>query len=131
MTSALVLAALSLASPVRLTVQADTLGDTTSLRTYCARDRAMLTNPSSGQEYQNALRGIQSCGAMAGKVLAQQWRNPPGDSATVMLLGAVSANVRDQRVYEAARDIAMSSGSSTGIRLAAIATLVAHADSMV
>ena len=48
-----------------------------------------------------------------------------------MLLGGVSANVRDRRVYQAARDVALSPGASTTTRLAAIGTLVAHTDSNV
>lgn len=131
MTSALVLAALSLVAPVRLTAQADTLGDTTSLETCCRRDRATLAHHPTGDAYLHALRGIQSCGAMAGEVLAQQWRHPPADTAALTLLGGVSANVRDKRVYLAARRIATSRRVTTNARLATIVTLVAHADSTV
>lgn len=128
---AMVLASLVLARPTPGFAQVDSGGDTTSLRTYCGRDRATLARQPVGDDYVRALSGIQSCDGIAGEVLAQQWRTLPADSATVMLLGAVSANVRDQRIYEAVRDIAMSGGAETVARLAAIATLVAYADSTV
>jgi hypothetical protein len=48
-----------------------------------------------------------------------------------MLLGAISANVRDQGLYESVRRVAMSGSAATVVRLAAIAALVAYADSTV
>src|SRR5574338_1335074 len=130
-TAFIILLGLPLISPSALPAQDDSVGDTTSLQTFCGRHRAALAHPSSHEAYLGALRSIQVCGAMAGEVLGQQWRHPPEDSATVMLLGDGSASVRDRRLYEAVRDAAMSPGGATTARLAAIAALVAYADSTV
>jgi hypothetical protein len=128
---AILLIVLMSARPARLLAQHDVEPDTTSLATFCGRDRAALARGVSGDEYMRVLRSIQSCGRMAGEALAQQWTMPPSDSAAVMLLSAVSANVRDRRIFQAARDVVQSGGATTVVRLAAIATLVAYADSTV
>jgi hypothetical protein len=130
-TRAIVLAALTAAGLPPLMAQVPDGGDTTSLATYCARDRAALARGVTGDEYIRALSGIQSCDVIAGEVLAHEWQTPPTDSATVMLLGAISANVRDQRLYVSVRRVAMSGTAATDARLAAIATLVTYADSTV
>jgi hypothetical protein len=127
----IVLAALAAAVPAQLVAQDPDGGDTTSLATYGARDRAAFARGVTGDEYIRALRSIQSCDVIAGEVLAREWQTPPTDSATVMLLGAISANVRDQRLYESVRRVAMSGSAATVVRLAAIAALVAYADSTV
>lgn len=127
----IVLSALTAARPAELLAQDDEGGDTTSLATYCARDRAALARGVTGDEYIHALSGIQSCDVIAGEMLAREWQTPPTDSATVMFLGAISANVRDQRLYEAVRDVAMSGSAETVVRLAAISALVTYADSTV
>ena len=127
----IVLAALAAAVPAQLVAQDPDGGDTTSLATYCARDRAAFARGVTGDEYIRALRSIQSCDVIAGEVLAREWQTPPTDSATVMLLGVVSANVRDQGLYESVRRVAMSGSAATVVRLAAIAALVAYADSTV
>lgn len=128
---ATMLSILAPAVTARLAAQSDTIGDTTSLETLCGRNRAALARGVAGEAYVRAISGIQSCGAMAGEALAQQWQRPPSDSAALAVLAFVSGGVRDRRIYEAARDVATSPGNPTDIRLAAIAVLAAHADASV
>ncbi len=129
--STTVLTALSFVASERLAAQNDTIGDTTSLQTFCTRDKATLAHSGSRTAYIQAISNIQSCGALAGEVLAEEWRRPPTDSASLMVLAFVSGGVRDRRIYDAARDVAVSLDAAPVTRLAAIAALAAHADASV
>ncbi len=102
-------------------------GDTTSMTTYCGRYEAALARRPSGKEYATALAGVQSCGDIAARALAAEWRRPPSDSTSLQDLAATSSNVRDRRLADVTRDIVMQPSRPRLERLAALATLVAQA----
>ena len=124
-TAAIGLAAAIAAAPVHAQGADD--GDTTSALTYCRRSEAALARRPSGKEYAMAVGGVQSCGDIAARALAAEWRRPPSDSTSLQDLAATSSAVRDRRLADVTRDIVMQPSRPRLERLAALATLVAQA----
>ena len=94
----------------------------------CAPAATALRGKPRGAGYLNAVRTLMSCPQRGPIALAAEWASPPNDTTDLRLLGAVSGNLRDNRILDAVRGIALQNSRPREVRLAALRTLVRYFD---
>jgi hypothetical protein len=113
----------NLATPATLAGQVETVSDT-----LCINAARALLDASPDRDYRRSLSGLLSCPESGPPALARAWRIPRTDPSFMTALSNVSAQFRDQRIANAARLVLLDPSRSPGDRLAAMATLLVHAE---
>jgi hypothetical protein len=96
---------------------------------YCARISATLRGSVSDSSWYQALIRIYDCPEQVGAVLSDLLRQPRPDSVQQRLVREVARRISDERLYEAAAEMASSARRSPLERARALALMVSWADS--
>lgn len=96
----------------------------------CPRLAAFLTSsPESDSVWTYAMGSIYDCPDQVGPVLGGLWRTPLADSSRQALVHAISENISDRRLLEAAASVLADTARPSWHRFAALAAFVHWADS--
>lgn len=96
----------------------------------CGPARTTLFAKPTGEAYVATLRKLQGCPNQGAAAFAAEWEAPPKDTAATRWLRTYSSILRDDRIYDAARNTARRVGLPRATRLDAIGVLVRYSDPM-
>jgi hypothetical protein len=95
---------------------------------HCTRAGGALVSSSPDTARARAASYLLGCPSTGPGVLVREWASQSTDTAYLAMLSAVSAGIRDHRVFSAVKAVALSSQYPRAARVAAMRALVAYFD---
>jgi len=100
--------------------------DTLSRAGICQQAATTLQGRPAAGAYANVVSELPSCAAAGAQGLRTQWRQPPGDPASLRVLGEVTPQLRDRQVFDAVLGVFRDTGRPRVLRLAALEALMGY-----